>query len=136
LIGADATETSSNSTKDRRNVVATTGLFGGLDQLEDRLFESEGRTRETRQRVVVEFIGESVTTEQEPIAGERVYRYHVDGDRLFNANTSSELVTSRMHRRLFGRESTHAHPLFGDTVVLSQLTKRTVSKLVGRESPT
>jgi hypothetical protein len=36
--------------------------------------------------VVVQFIGESVTAEQQSIAGERVHRHHVDGDRLFDAD--------------------------------------------------
>jgi hypothetical protein len=42
-----------------------------------------------------------------------------------------ELVATRMHRRLFGREATHPHPLLGDAVVLGQQTKRAVAQLVG-----
>ena len=86
-----------------------------------------GRAREARQRVAVEFVRESVTAEQEAVAGERVQRHHVDRDGLFDADTAGELVTSRMHRRLFGRESTHAHPLFGDAVVVGQLAQRAVT---------
>ena len=114
-----------------RDVVATPGLFGRLHQLHDRLVEREGSAGEARQGVTVEFVGKSVTAQQEPITGERVQRHHVDRDGLFDPDAASQLVTSGMDRGLFRRESTHAHPLFGDAVVIGQLSKRTITQLIG-----
>ena len=123
LIGIEATETSSNSSRTAVMLSRPPASLAASTSCDDRLFEREGRARETRQRVAVEFVGKSVTAEQESVAGERVDRHHVDGDRLFDADAASELVATRMHRRLFGRESTHAHPLFGDAVVFGQLAQ-------------
>jgi len=104
LIGADATETSSNSTR-RRNVVATTGLFGGSISWRTDSSRVKGAL-ERRANVSLSSSLESPSLQSRSDRRRARVRYHVDGDRLFNANTSSELVTSRMHRRLFGREST------------------------------
>ena len=89
-----------------------------------------GGTCETRNPFGRELIGETVTAQQESIAGWRVDGHDVDINGVLDTDTPRELMSPRMIKSLFWCESAHANPLLGDAMVLGELAKGSVAQLV------
>ncbi len=95
-----------------------------------RVLQGFRRTRQLRERVDRELIRKTVTAKKDAVAGHRDDRRHVNLERILDTECARQLVTSWMRYRLFWGETTHPDPLLGDAVILTQLTHRTVAKLV------